>query len=73
MTMRSTASDWETRERVPDEFEAALKGGKKSVWYDDALYYFAEWMANNGRSDRRRRASGNKNPTMSKPSNSIAA
>jgi len=48
MTMRANAGDWETRERVPDEFEAALKGGKKTDWYDDALYYFAEWMGNNG-------------------------
>ncbi len=48
MTMRATASDWETRERVPDEFEAALKGGKRTDWYDDALYHFAEWMGNNG-------------------------
>lgn len=48
MTMRATGGDWETRERVPDEFEAALKGGKKTDWYDDALYYYAEWMSNNG-------------------------
>jgi uncharacterized protein YfaS (alpha-2-macroglobulin family) len=48
MTMRAAGGDWETRERVPDEFEAALKGGKKTDWYDDALYYFAEWMGNNG-------------------------
>ncbi|HMJ24322.1 MAG TPA: MG2 domain-containing protein [Pyrinomonadaceae bacterium] len=48
MTMRAHAGDWETRERVPDEFEAALKGGKKTDWYDDALYYYAEWMGNNG-------------------------
>ena len=48
MTMRGNGGDWETRERVPDEFEAALKGGKTNDWYDDALYYFAEWMGNNG-------------------------
>ncbi|HJZ81522.1 MAG TPA: MG2 domain-containing protein, partial [Pyrinomonadaceae bacterium] len=48
MTMRASGGDWETRERVPDEFEAALAGGKKNDWYDDALYYFAEWMGNNG-------------------------
>ena len=48
MTMRATGGDWETRERVPDEFEAALKGGKKTDWYDDALYYYAEWMGNRG-------------------------
>jgi uncharacterized protein YfaS (alpha-2-macroglobulin family) len=48
MTMRATGDDWETRERVPDEFEAALRGGKKTDWYDDALYYYAEWMGNRG-------------------------
>src|SRR5712671_6378601 len=57
MTMRATGGDWETRERVADEFEAALKGGKKTDWYDDALFYYAEWMTNNGavrRSEERR-------------------
>jgi alpha-2-macroglobulin len=48
MTMRTTGGDWETRERIPDEFEAALKAGKKSDWYDDALFYYAEWMGSNG-------------------------
>ncbi len=48
MTMRASGGDWETRERVPDEFEGALKGGKKTDWYDDALYHYAEWMTNNG-------------------------
>ena len=47
MTMRSTG-DWEVRQRVPDEFEAALKGGKQTSWYDDALYYYAEWMSSYG-------------------------
>src|SRR6266446_7957790 len=49
MTMRVTGGgDWEARERVPDEFEAALKSGKQTDWYDDALFYYAEWMSNNG-------------------------
>ena len=30
MTMRYTGGDWETRQRVPDEFEAALKAGKQT-------------------------------------------
>ncbi len=47
MTMRSTG-DWELRQRVPEEFEGALKGGKKTDWYDDALFHYAEWMNNNG-------------------------
>lgn len=48
MTMRVAGGDWETRERVPDEFESALKSGKQTDWYDDALFYYAEWMRNNG-------------------------
>jgi uncharacterized protein YfaS (alpha-2-macroglobulin family) len=48
MTMRYSGGDWESRQRVPDEFEEALKPGKQSAWYDDALYYYAEWMTNSG-------------------------
>jgi len=44
MTMRYAGGDWESRQRVPDEFEEALKLGKQTDWYDDALYYYAEWM-----------------------------
>jgi alpha-2-macroglobulin len=40
--------DWEQRQRVPDEFEAALKPGKTTDWYDDALYFYGEWMQNTG-------------------------
>ncbi len=35
--------------RVPDAFEAALAAGKKSAWYDDALFKFAQWMEQQGR------------------------
>ena len=48
MTMRHNAGDWESRDRVADEFEAALKAGKQSEWYDDALYHYAEWVNNYG-------------------------
>ena len=48
MTMRSTGGDWEMRQRIPDEFEAALQAGKKTDWYDDALYHYADWMTNYG-------------------------
>lgn len=44
MTMRGTGGDWEMRQRVPEEFEAALKAGKQADWYDDALFYYAEWL-----------------------------
>jgi alpha-2-macroglobulin len=48
MTMRYAGGDYYTRYRVPDEFEEALKAGKQSAWYDDALFYYAEWMNNTG-------------------------
>jgi len=48
MTMRYTGGDWETRQRVPDEFEAALQGGKQTDWYDDALFHYGEWMNSTG-------------------------
>src|SRR6266550_1656074 len=44
MTMRYVGGDMETRQRVPDEFEAALKPGKQTDWYDDALFHYAQWM-----------------------------
>ncbi len=48
MTMRYAGGDFETRQRVPDEFEAALKGGKQTRWYDDSLFYYADWMNSTG-------------------------
>src|SRR6185369_12841952 len=41
MTLRSQGGDWEQRARVPDEFEAAIKPGKSTDWYDDALSNYA--------------------------------
>lgn len=48
MTLRMQG-DNEQRERVPEEFEAALATGKATDWYDDALYFYGEWLAGNGR------------------------
>jgi hypothetical protein len=39
---------WEQRARVPQEFEAAIRAGKKTGWYDDALFNYAQWMEQNG-------------------------
>ncbi len=49
MTIRQQYGDVEQMQRVPEEFEAALKSGKTTDWYDDALYHYAEWMQNQGR------------------------
>jgi uncharacterized protein YfaS (alpha-2-macroglobulin family) len=48
MSIRNSGGDWEARQQVPDEFEEALKLGKQTDWYDDALYYYAEWMGSYG-------------------------
>ncbi len=49
MTVRNQGGDWERRARVPEEFEGALKPGRTTDWYDDALYHYAEWMGGQGR------------------------
>lgn len=49
MTIRYQGGDWEARQRVSEEFEAALSAGPSTDWYDDALYYYAEWLSSNGR------------------------
>jgi hypothetical protein len=51
MTLRYQG-DWELRARVPEEFEAAIKPGKKTEWYDDALFNYAQWLEQNGRTIR---------------------
>ena len=38
----------ETSARIADYFEEALKAGKQSQWYDDALFRYAEFMNNYG-------------------------
>jgi uncharacterized protein YfaS (alpha-2-macroglobulin family) len=48
MTMRYVAGDWDTRQRVPEEFDAALKAHKGVDWYDDALFNYADWMNGTG-------------------------
>src|ERR1044072_5053637 len=47
MTMRNTG-DLQSRLGVPEEFEAAMKPGRQTDWYDDALFNYAEWMNSNG-------------------------
>ncbi len=49
MAIRNQGGDWPRRARVPEHFEGALKLGKATDWYDDALYHYAEWMAGQGR------------------------
>ncbi len=49
MALRNQGGTWEQRAMIPDEFAAALKLGRKTDWYDDALYQYAQWMESQGR------------------------
>lgn len=48
MTLRNQGGQWEQRARVPEEFEGAIKAGKGTDWYDDALFNYAQWMLSQG-------------------------
>ncbi len=49
MHLRNQGGNWERRARVPEHFDGALALGKQTDWYDDALFNYALWMANQGR------------------------
>ncbi len=52
MGLYRQGGEWEQRERIPEEFLAALKIGKASEWYDDALFNYAQWMESAGKRTR---------------------
>ena len=39
---------WDASKRTKEAFEEAIKVGKESDWYDDALYHYAEWLRGQG-------------------------
>ncbi len=49
MTLRTSGGGYLQQARIPVEFEAALKIGKTTDWYDDALYHYAQYLENQGR------------------------
>ncbi|HEX5080644.1 MAG TPA: MG2 domain-containing protein, partial [Blastocatellia bacterium] len=49
MTLRYRGGDYGQIRRIPEEFDGAIKAGKGSEWYDDALYHYAEMMMQSGR------------------------
>ena len=49
MTLRQGGGAWDQSRRVPREFEAAIKVGKTTDWYDDALFNYAQWLMTSGR------------------------
>jgi hypothetical protein len=48
MTLRQRGGDWNHWSRMLEAFETAIKPGKSTEWYDDALYHYAEWVGNYG-------------------------
>ena len=48
MTMRTRGGDVSTQQRIADYYEDALTAGKQAGWYDDALFYYGEWMNSYG-------------------------
>ena len=52
MTLRGSAWEPRAHRRVIEAFEAALAAGPATDWYDDALFQFAEWLAQAGRIER---------------------
>lgn len=49
MAIRYSGGSNEVRQKAPEEFEAAIKFGKTADWYDDALFYYGEWLQSYGR------------------------
>ena len=43
MTVLRGGGGFEAKQRIPDQFEDALKAGRQTDWYDDALFFYAEW------------------------------
>jgi len=66
MTLRAQGGDWDQRFRIPLEFEAALHLKKDTQWYDDALYFYAEWMSNHGQAIQDENGNGRSEPDFEK-------
>jgi uncharacterized protein YfaS (alpha-2-macroglobulin family) len=49
MTLRRSGGDYEQRARIPEELEAALKGGKGNDWYDATMYEYGQHLESEGR------------------------
>lgn len=65
MTLRNGGS-WEQRFRIPHHFEQALKLKKDTNWYDDALYYYGEWMSSQGTGEQDENGSWSFHPNYGK-------
>jgi uncharacterized protein YfaS (alpha-2-macroglobulin family) len=48
MTVRNRGGDYEQMKRGLEMLAAAIAAPQKTAWYDDALYYCAQWLETNG-------------------------
>ena len=44
--------DFRKQLRVEELFKSVIEAGKQSEWYDDALYFYGEWLSQQGRPTR---------------------
>ncbi len=49
MTLRYQGGDWRQLRRVPELFERAIEESRTTRWRDDAIYQYAQWLAQTGR------------------------
>jgi len=49
MTLRYQGGDWRQLRRVPELFERAIEESHGTKWRDDAIYQYAQWLAQTGR------------------------
>jgi len=52
MNLRWQGGNQAQMRRTAEAFEAALEPGRRTNWYDDALYHYAEWLTRSGRAMR---------------------
>jgi len=49
MTLRHQGGDWRQLRRVPELFERSIEEGRGTKWRDDAIFQYAQWLAQTGR------------------------
>jgi uncharacterized protein YfaS (alpha-2-macroglobulin family) len=52
MAMRQQGGGWRQQQRIEDLFKQLIAPGKSHDWYDDGLFYYAEWLSQQGRPTR---------------------
>ncbi len=52
MAMRQQGGGWRQQKRIEDLFKQVIAPGNAHPWYDDGLFYYAEWLSQQGRPTR---------------------